>query len=845
MQQPPATNKIIIALAVLGAADTAALAALVPGATLALLAGEADVTITAERATLPAERATHLLAELEQRDLTRYRQLHERAIAHLATRLQAGDAHAEASLLAAFERLGNRLLSDDPTGLTALAEQMEGLPLTSSYGQQLRRFFAAMALSFADRYSDAIATFDALLAEPELDETMRGRALNSRANCYSIIGQPEAALAGFQASLAIWQRLGNRLREGLAWLNLGITAYDLHEYGEAEEGLRQAEGCFVDMDSRQWLAAVQNELGLVYRDQGRWQEALAELMAAAEQYQAEGATDLLGHVINNIGEIYLFQGRFAEADEAFAAALAAMQTRLHAVDVHLNLGLSQQATGQLSAALASFQQALALARQIERRDILAELHYRLGEIQRLLGDDGAALAELTAAATVIESTREPLRDEGLKMSLLGRWQQVYETLVLHCLAMGRPEEAFAWAERARARAFADLVAGSDLPETAATGETSATAAAVQAALAEGETLLCYFTTGTLDRAMPLLRVLPADHPLRTALLTPPRTLLFLLTRAGLTAHMCPLDPNTFTTASPRPEERLRFVQPAALQRLRADLLGAVTSNPRRVIVAPHGPLHQVPFGALLDVPVVITPSATLWLAGRKRPPPATPAATPCLALGYDSGAGTWALRHTEAEARYIATLTDGEAWVGPAAKTTRLKEAVANVGLLHIACHGWFDPEQPLESYLETGADERLTALAVLRDWQLRAELAVLSACESGVSRVVRGDEPLGLMRAFLGAGARAVLVSQWPVDDLAAFLLMRRFYQALQEQPNDAAAALFVAGRWLAALSAAEAQALLADVPGELVGGLAALPPTARPFAHPRHWAAFMLVGG
>jgi CHAT domain-containing protein len=138
-----------------------------------------------------------------------------------------------------------------------------------------------------------------------------------------------------------------------------------------------------------------------------------------------------------------------------------------------------------------------------------------------------------------------------------------------------------------------------------------------------------------------------------------------------------------------------------------------------------------------------------------------------------------------------------------------------------------------------------------MRDWHLQAELVVLSACQTGISRVLRGDEPMGLIRAFLSAGARAVLVSRWAVEDLPTFLLMYRFYSELQKEPDLVlSAALHLAQHWLSQVTVAQAQELLARLPaeGEAANTLelsAELPADARPFAHPRHWAAFTLVGG
>ncbi|MCA9968243.1 MAG: CHAT domain-containing protein, partial [Anaerolineales bacterium] len=163
--------------------------------------------------------------------------------------------------------------------------------------------------------------------------------------------------------------------------------------------------------------------------------------------------------------------------------------------------------------------------------------------------------------------------------------------------------------------------------------------------------------------------------------------------------------------------------------------------------------------------------------------------------------------------------------------------------------HGWFNASDPLASYLEIGPDTTLSAREVLETWRIQAKLVTLSACQSGVSRVLRGDEPMGLIRAFLYAGARAVLVAHWPVEDLPTFLLMRRFYETAVETQNFASG--FVETQDFASLHLRDAQLWLQQVTvAELrewagdFGEESGVDGEKRPFSHPRHWAAFTLFG-
>jgi CHAT domain-containing protein len=109
--------------------------------------------------------------------------------------------------------------------------------------------------------------------------------------------------------------------------------------------------------------------------------------------------------------------------------------------------------------------------------------------------------------------------------------------------------------------------------------------------------------------------------------------------------------------------------------------------------------------------------------------------------------------------------------------------------------------------------DGWLTAGEVIK-LKLPGAFVTLSACESGRSQVVGGDEPLGLPYAFLGAGAVGLLVSLWLVEDETAATLMPRFYQQLAQGAS-----------YPGALRRAQI-ALKANQP------------------HPYYWAPYVLIG-
>jgi CHAT domain-containing protein/tetratricopeptide (TPR) repeat protein len=253
---------------------------------------------------------------------------------------------------------------------------------------------------------------------------------------------------------------------------------------------------------------------------------------------------------------------------------------------------------------------------------------------------------------------------------------------------------------------------------------------------------------------------------------------------------------------------------------------------KMLLISPDGVLGTVPFAALpgskagtyliegLAVAVVPAPAVVPQLL---RPVPEKGRLSPSLlvvgGVDYDGGAAPpggrrkWiALPATTVEAESAAASFSGAFKGG---KVVRLSKADATSGAVrtrlpearfaHLATHGYFAPEEVksagpargsspvgwppllLSGLVFAGANREdggiLTALEVSELDLTRLELAVLSACETGLGEEAGGEGLLGLQRAFAAAGARTVVSSLWSVHDAATAVLMERFYHHLWEK--------------------------------------------------------------
>ncbi len=724
----------------------------------------------------------------------------------------------EANFLALYEPLASRLLNSQIDQFAALVGWAQTLSLQTAPAQQWHTFFEAVLLARQDRFPEARSAFTELLSQQNLIPLVAARAHNARAITARVLGDLNAALADYAASLTQIQQLGDQHFEGIVRTNQGVIAYQLQRYDEALQHLALAADCFTRVGDARWLANVRSEQAVVYRDLGQWDAARASIEVFIAQARQQQSDDLVAKGLCNLGEILLFAGDLAGAEESLLIAIDLMQGEIYKIDALLHLGMIYQVTNRMTTAETAFLTAREVAREIGRNEIMPIIHLRLATLWQQQGDITRAIAACTLAAEQIE--RGDIQDETLKISLLGRWQQIFELLVLLCHECGDVDAAFRWSERARARAFADALGGGD-------GEIQP--AMAQRCLSTDHALLSFFTTGVMERDIPLVRAISADHPLRPLLLPPAHTLRFMLTTDALTLTDCQLDPNQFTTVASRGSDGQRFLHRRILPVLRQRLLPP--DAPQRLTIVPHGPLHHIPFAALLPATIIdYTPSVSLCQSVIPRPIGEGRG----IAMAYDGdGQRAAKLRFATIEAQMVAQIMDGALATG--------ERATAN--WLHFACHGWFDYREPMQSYLAL-QEGSISAEKIRSEWRLSAELVTLSACQTGISQILRGDEPMGLVRAFLHAGAHAVLVTHWAVDDLATLLLMQAFYTHLAAGQSPAQA-LTHAQRDLRELTSAAAHETLTTLVtnSQQLDELTARHHRDYPFADPRYWAGFALV--
>jgi len=217
------------------------------------------------------------------------------------------------------------------------------------------------------------------------------------------------------------------------------------------------------------------------------------------------------------------------------------------------------------------------------------------------------------------------------------------------------------------------------------------------------------------------------------------------------------------------------------------------------LVVPHGSLHKVPFHALWDgeayvndhVAVSYAPSLTVLSQCLRDRGGDAPSPSPSHRLTFSPshlrggdegrvlvmGVPDERMPRVEEEVLGVArTFPRAEVLLGEQATTEAFSRREGTYDVVHLACHGVFRHDNPGYSSLRFG-DGSVTADGI-GALDFDASLVTLSACESGTSAVVAGDELLGMVRGFLSAGARSLLVSLWRTDDFCTAELMLSFYE-------------------------------------------------------------------
>ncbi|MEB3338950.1 MAG: CHAT domain-containing tetratricopeptide repeat protein [Leptolyngbyaceae bacterium] len=667
-----------------------------------------------------------------------------------------------------------------------------------------------------------------------------------------------------------------RLRQG-EWeilSNLGVIYTKLGQFRKGSQALEQAAAIWKEIYPEETgqiptsagesnpkpppsqLEAAQQELALYRKLGNRFLEASALATVAQEYFR-----------LGQYPQAFQFYRQAQETRQAIGDRAGEALTLIL-------MGFAYEELQQYPQALQVFQQALAIAQKIGDQPNVGLILSRIGAVQKHRGQLAAATQTLQAATQVFESLRVGLTDAN-KVSIFETQSYTYSLLQQVLVAQQQTEAALEVTERSKARAFAELLAQrlGPTPTEPVTLASPSLAQIKQIAQDRKATLVEYSVIydrfqvqgKTQNQASELyiwviqptgrvtfrsVDLKPLFQQQKTSLealvlsvresIAGERGLIFKENPTAVARAIAQIQAQSHTNPQLQQLYQL-LIQPIA------DLLP--TDPKAHVVLIPHKALFMVPFAALqnpmgtylieqhtlLHAPSIqvlalthqqrqrlkATQPQSAWVAGLPKTAvvvgnPTMPQVVPAPGKPAQQ---LMALPGAEAEAKVIASLLHTQAMTGNQADKASVVQKMLQASLIHLATHGLLDEVRGLGSAIALAPssgkiqdDGLLTAEEIL-NLKLKAELVVLSACDTGRGRIT-GDGVIGLSRSFISAGVPSIVVSLWAIPDTPTAALMPVFYENLKRNPDKAQALR---------------QAMLK---------------TMKKYPRPQDWAAFVLMG-
>ncbi|MCU1266619.1 MAG: Tetratricopeptide 1 repeat-containing protein [Acidobacteria bacterium] len=758
---------------------------------------------------------------------------------------------ANGNLTAALEDLNSAYRGIVEVGNLVLEENVHS-QLASVYGRQSN---CAQSLFHAQA---------ALTLGNELESRFIGRNLTNVGYAYSCLGDTTEAINYYRQALEISSK-PKTLDKGNQVALLTNIANHLPNRAEAQSNLEQALAVARDLSNKAMELRVLLRLGALHEQAGEHTRAL-ELTSAALQISQTAKIEFQeGSAWNQLGRIHL-----------------SMLDQVRAMDAH--------------------RRALAVGERIQAPEIIWQALAGLAAVFQNQGNLEQATQQYRQAIETIEDVRARIGIPEDRATFLADKIDVYKKLLSLLVEMqgtGKSEqagaEAFHYTERARARAFFDLLAEARVdPEQNAAPDllkqkqelqlrikqlndqlieerSQETSKQDQASIGELEKGLrqADLDLGNwlreLRRRNPRYAALKYPEPItlvaaqrmlddKTILLSyslaDPQSFLFVVTHDGFQVKRLPSEAiltesvqKLLAAISDRnhtaPDEYRRLAGLLS----RHLLPGSETlAGKRALVIVADGALHRLPFEVLFrpgfsakgdfrQLPFLIrqfaisyAPSASVLAQLRNEPRETAPkgfiafgdpvyeqnaqstSAATLRALGGGGRLNLQPLPYSHIEIDGIAqqfAKDDCALFFGEAASEENVKtpERLSHYRLVHFSTHGYLNEMRPRFSglVLSLPATERPSAAnpqsavrnphsedGVLSAYEifnlkLKADLVVLSACETGLGKEVKGEGLMSLTRAFMYAGTPSVMVSLWNVNDETAADLMIRFYRHLK----------------------------------------------------------------
>jgi len=643
------------------------------------------------------------------------------------------------------------------------------------------------------------------------------------------IGDFKTAIDCYERSMKIAKEVGALDVEGNVYCNLGIAYGNLGDFKTAKDCHERSLEIVKQLGEVAVEGNVYSNLGNAYYNLGDFESAIENHQHALEILQKVGDTAGEGRVYSNLGDAHYSLGAFQKAIEYHDRDL---QIAKDVGDIasegnaYGNLGKIYHSLEDFKKAMDFHERHLEIAKEVEDKVQIGTSLYNIGAVFQSLGSFDESVDYYRHSVATFNDVRRLLefKDEW-KMSLRNLHQSVYVSLWRLLAKQEKIVEALLSAEQGRAQALNDLMELKYGPERteADSGKESGESAddvlswlplnTVFIALEETEVIFWVLQKGKnvqLRRKQISEGDVDANTAVQSLMLN---TQQKIGVRSGIKCDDRSLDmkrdENNADESSSDGERGIKSLtlQKKALSKLYETIISPIEDLllDNEVVFVPEGPLCLAPFSAFVDsnseylcesFKIRLIPSLTS-LKLISDCPTDYHCKTGALIVGYPwvhevryRGKKLKQLPSAREEAQVIGRIVHTDPLIGEEATKNEVLKRLSSVALVHIAAHGRMEtgeialaPNPTQTSQKPAEADYLLTMTEVL-SVHMQAQLVVLSCCHSAKGEI-KAEGVVGIARAFLGAGARSVLVSLWAIDDKATLEFMKRFYQHLVENKS------------------------------------------------------------
>jgi len=681
------------------------------------------------------------------------------------------------------------------------------------------------------------------------DKLRTAQAMLHSGEILNTMGKYPEALDYLQKSLDLYKDMEMRTEEGEVLNQIGFVYSNIGDLDTAIEKITDAAGIMKETNSMEGLAGVYNHLGIVLREAGRYEKALEYHFMSLEIYEKVGTQAQILPVLGNIGNVYKDLKDYVKAEDYHARGLKiCRENNAKVEEVHylLNLANDQLLQGKLDIAEVNYDLANDVAKPYNNPDLNWRIAVGMAEFNERKGDYEKAVDLNDSALKILDLMRSTFQTREQKTSYMASERYVFEDIIsllstLHFKYKSKNYDtlAFSYAERSKSRVLLDMLSEAK-PGPLVSQPVSLDEA--KSLCPDRNTIILDFFVGdsssclwVITRSKYTMIKLPGSKTLREqietirfSLLDPQQTVSEFFINAGTLLYK-------------------ELIKPAE----------SFLSGKSLLIIIPDGILNYLPFEVLLneqwkkdagasyaDIPFLVkkypisysqSVSVLSTLLARKTRGAANLAGKKdLLAFGdpeYDDSSKISITKYPRLEFSGKEVEAIG-AFFNSGSSSIYLRDKATEENLkktsldkytnIHFATHGLIDDEESDRSSLvfadgkDSGEDGLLNASEIF-DLKLNADLVVLSACQTGLGKLVRGEGMVGLTRAFMYSGTPSVLVSLWSVSDMSTASLMSEFYENLIKTKLSKTDAL------------RKAQLAL------IAGGK---------YSHPFYWAPFVLVG-